>query len=80
MALTLRIDWKLEKIIKRDGLLMTTSRGDRRRNPAAVDHRATATNLARTLNGIHLGDNTAGQRKAAPSSGPPTPWDRDGVA
>ena len=58
VALTLRIDWKLEKIIKRDGLLMTTSRGDRRRNPAAVDHRATATNLARTLNGIHLGDNT----------------------
>lgn len=69
---------ELEKIIKRDGLIITTRRGDDpKTNPAAVEARAVSTNLARTLGGIYIGDSTTGPRKDPKKQrGARRRWDR----
>jgi hypothetical protein len=54
---------ELEKIIKRDGIQIVSSKGELRTNPACVEARATATSLARTLGGIYVGDSTTSPRK-----------------
>src|SRR5215217_7119811 len=56
---------ELEKIIECDGILIVNSKGDQRPNPACVEHRATATSLARTLNGVYVGDSVSRPSKDA---------------
>jgi hypothetical protein len=76
-----RLD-ELEKMIKKDGLMVTTSRGDLRTHPAAAEHRAVATNLARVLGGVYVGDSvTRPSKDARKQRAARRRWDRaDGTA
>lgn len=54
---------KLEQIIERDGILITTRRGEPKTNPACVEARATTRSLNQTLGGIFLGESTTSPKK-----------------
>jgi len=69
---------ELEKLIKRDGLLITNAKGDLRPNPACVEARATATTLSRTLGSIYIGDSASAPKKdARKQRAARRRWDRD---
>ena len=51
----------LERIVAKDGLMLTSPAGVVKVHPAAVEHRQLAANLARVLSNVVIGDSSAGK-------------------
>ena len=51
----------LERIVAKDGLMLTSVAGVVKVNPAAVEHRQLAANLARVLSNVVIGDSSSGK-------------------
>jgi len=49
----------LERIVAKDGLMLTSPAGVVKVHPAAVEHRQLAANLARVLSNVVIGDSSA---------------------
>jgi hypothetical protein len=67
----------LEKVIARDGELLTSSTGTVRVHPAVVEHRQLAATVPRVLSAIVVGDSTTGPgRHPAKVKAARARWDR----